>query len=323
MKVSVLIPTYNRSYIIRDALESALAQTFRDFEIVVVDDGSSDKTEEIVASLGSDRIRYIRHETNRGCSAACNTAIGAAAGDLLAFLDSDDLWKPEYLDRQVRFLDAHPGIDIVFSDMELQEKSGTYPSLMGLMKCFPRMLQGKPGQEEYVFRGREMYVCLLEEVPIKPTATVTRRELFQIGGGFNETWPSGTDWDLFLRFSKIADFGYIHVPLVIQRRTPDATHQKFREQDKLFLLSTFLQEKAKLTEDPEALEAVNRGIASHCMILAGLYLDAGLRRKSFSVYVQGFKETREPLMLLRAASTSLPANFRSSLRRVFRGRLGH
>jgi glycosyltransferase involved in cell wall biosynthesis len=318
MKVSVLIPTYNRSYIIRDALESALAQTFQDFEIVVVDDGSNDNTEEIVKSLRSDKIRYIRHETNRGCSAACNTAMSAAAGQLLAFLDSDDLWKPEYLERQVRFLDAHPDIDLVFTDMQLQEKSTTYPSLMGLMKCFPRMLQ--PGQVEYVFSGREMYICLLEEVPVKPTATVLRRELFQQGGGFNETWPSGTDWDLFLRFSKLADFGYIHLPLVIQRRTPDATHQKFREQDKLFLLSTFLQEKAKLAKDHEALEAVNRGIASHCMILAGLYLDAGQRRKSFSVYVQGFRETREPLMLLRAASTSLPTNFRSSLRRVFRGK---
>jgi glycosyltransferase involved in cell wall biosynthesis len=320
MKVSVLIATYNRSYIIRDALESALAQTYRDFEIVIADDGSTDNTAEIVKSLNTDKIRYVRHESNRGCSAACNTAIASASGELLAFLDSDDLWKPEYLERQVRFLDEHPEVDLVFSDMELQEKSATFPSLMGLMQCFPRMLEGKPRHEEYTFSGREMYICLLEEVPVKPTATVARRELFQKGGGFNETWPSGTDWDLFLRFSKLTDFGYINLPLVIQRRTPDATHQKFREQDKLFLLSTFLQEKAKLGKDREALEAVNRGISSHCLILAGLYLDAGQRKKSFSVYVQGFKETGQPLMLLRAASTSLPTNLRSSLRRVFRGR---
>lgn len=319
MKVSVLIPTYNRSYIIGDALRSALAQSYRDFEIVVADDGSTDDTRAVVKSLGSDRIRYVCHESNRGCSAACNTAIAAASGELLAFLDSDDLWKPDYLERQVRFLDHHPAAGLVFSDMELQEKSVTFPSLMGLMSCFPRMLQGKPRAEEYTFSGREMYICLLEEVPVKPTATVARRELFQHGGGFNETWPSGTDWDLFLRFSKLTDFGYINLPLVIQRRTPDATHQKFREQDKLFLLSTFLEEKAKLGEDREALQAVNRGISSHCLILAGLYLDAGQRRKSFSVYVQGFRETGEPLMLLRAASTSLPANLRSSLRRAFRG----
>jgi glycosyltransferase involved in cell wall biosynthesis len=319
MKVSVLIPTYNRSYIIRDALQSALSQTYRDFEIVVADDGSTDDTAGIVKNLGSERIRYIRHESNRGCSAACNTAIAGASGQLLAFLDSDDLWKPDYLERQVGFLDRHPSVDLVFSDMELQEKSRSFPSLMGLMHCFPRMLRGKPQAEEYIFSGREMYICLLEEVPIKPTATVARRELFQKGGGFNETWPSGTDWDLFLRFSKLADFGYIDLPLVIQRRTPDATHQKFREQDKVFLLSTFLQEKAKLGNDREALQAVKRGISSHCLILAGLYLDAGQRRKSFSLYVQGFKETREPLMLLRAASTSLPTNLRASLRRVFRG----
>jgi glycosyltransferase involved in cell wall biosynthesis len=319
MTTSILIPTYNRAYIVREAIESALSQNYRDFEIVIVDDGSTDNTREVVDQIQSDRIRYIRHDRNRGCSAACNTAIASARGEFVAFLDSDDLWKPEYLERQVAFLSERPKVDVVFCDMFLQEISTTYPSLMKLMRSFPRMLQAKPQNQEYVLSGREMYVCLLEEVPIKPTATVVRRELFQKAGGFNETWPSGTDWDLFLRFSKVADFGYIDSPLVIQRRVPDATHQKFREQDKLFLLRTFLNEKAKLKDDPEATEAVNRGISSHCSILAGLYLESGQRWKSFSVYLQGFRETLEPLMLLRAASTPLPLNLRGSLRHIFRG----
>lgn len=320
MKVSVVIPTYNRAYIIRDALECALAQTYGDFEIVVADDGSTDNTAEVMKGFEGEKVRYIRHQSNRGCSAAYNTAIAATAGDVIAFLDSDDLWKPQYLERLARFLDKYPKVDVVFCDVELQEKTEIFPSMMALMQNFPRMLQAKPRQEEYVFTGREMYLCLLEEVPIKPTAALVRRELFQKAGGFNEAWPSGTDWDLFLRFAKIADFGYIDVPLAIQRRTADATHQKFREQDKLFLLSTFLKEKSRLRKDREALQAVNRGISSHCTILAGLYLENGQRRKSFSTYVQAFLETREPIMLLRAASTSLPANFRSSLKRALRGR---
>jgi glycosyltransferase involved in cell wall biosynthesis len=320
MKVSVVIPTYNRAYIIRDALQSALAQTYGDFEIIVADDGSTDDTAEVMKAFEGEKVRYLRHQTNRGCSAAYNTAIAAATGELIAVLDSDDLWKPEYLEKQVHFLEMHPKVDVVFCDLELQEKTKNFPSMMSLMHHFPRMLQAKPRQEEYVFTGREIYLCLLEEVPIKPTAAVVRKELFQKAGGFNETWPSGTDWDLFLRFSKIAEFGYINLPLAIQRRTADATHQKFREQDKLFLLNTFLKEKSHLRKDREALQAVNRGISSHCTILAGLYLENGQRRKSFSTYVQAFRETREPIMLLRAASTSLPMNFRSSLKRALRGR---
>jgi glycosyltransferase involved in cell wall biosynthesis len=318
MKASILIPTFNRAYIIGDAIKSALAQTFRDFEIVIVDDGSSDNTREIVERFQDERIRYVQHEFNKGCSAACNTAVESARGEIVAFLDSDDVWKPEYLERQVNFLNSHSGVDIVFSDMELQERDKTFPSLMQLMVSFPKLLRTKPAAIEYVIPRREMYLCLLEEVPIKPTATVMKRTLFAKTAGFNESWPSGTDWDLFLRMSQLTDFGYINEPLVLQRRTPDATHQKFREKDKIFLLQTFLEEKAKLGNDPEAIQAVNRGISSHCMILAGLYFAAGERQKSMSVYLRAFRETHDPMMILRAFSSSLSPRVRESLKKGFR-----
>ena len=99
MKVSVLIPTYNRAYIISDALDSVLKQTYRDFEIIIVDDGSSDGTRDVVEGFRSEKIRYLRHALNRGCSAAYNTGISAAEGELVAFLDSDDIWKGDYLER--------------------------------------------------------------------------------------------------------------------------------------------------------------------------------------------------------------------------------
>jgi glycosyltransferase involved in cell wall biosynthesis len=319
MKASILIPTFNRAYIISDAIKSALAQTYADFEIVIVDDGSSDNTREIVEQFKDDRVRYVRHAVNKGCSAACNTAVESARGEIVAFLDSDDVWKPEYLQRQVNFLSSHPDVDIVFSDMELQERDKTFPSLMQLMSSFPKLLRSKPAAAEYVISRREMYLCLLEEVPIKPTATAMKRTLFKKTTGFNESWPSGTDWDLFLRMSQLTDFGYIDAPMVLQRRTPDATHQKFREKDKIFLLQTFLQEKAKLGNDPEAIQAVNRGISSHCLILAGLYFAAGERRKSVSVYLQAFRETHDPMMILRALAVALSPRMRESIKKGFRG----
>jgi glycosyltransferase involved in cell wall biosynthesis len=314
IKVSVVVPSYNRAYIIRDALESVLAQTYGDFEIIVVDDGSSDNTREIVEEMKSEKIRYIRHERNRGYSAANNTGIAAAGGEFVAFLDSDDLWKANYLGILVSFLEAHVEADVVFCDTEVRSDSENVPSLVALMKSFSQLLQADTGKSEHVFTARQMYVCLLEEVPIKPSAVVVRREMFEKAGTFDEAWPSGTDWDLFLRFSHSAGFGYIDLPLVVQRRTGDATHQKFRVQDKLFLLGQFLKEKEKLRNDHEALIAVNRGISGHCSNLGWDYLHSGQRKKSMAVYLRGFRETREPAMLIRAASALLPLGVRAFLK---------
>ena len=314
MKVSVVIPTYNRAYIIGAALESVVAQSYLDFEMLVVDDGSTDNTAEIIRAFQDERIRYIQHERNRGCSAAYNTGIAAATGELICFLDSDDTWKPDFLEQQVAFLNRHPSVDVVFTDTEIQSDSALIPSLIGLMRSFPTLLQGNPKTGEFVLSGRQMYLCLLEEVPIKPSAVIVRRELFSRAGTFDEAWPSGTDWELFLRFSRLATFGYVNRVLVVQRRTPDATHAKFREQDKQFLLKVFLKEKANLHNDRKALRTVNRGISSHCNNLAWEYLHSGHRRKSINIYLLGFKETHEPMLLLRAISALLPLGFRNFLK---------
>ena len=307
MKISVVIATYNRAYIIREALESVLAQTYRDFEILVVDDGSSDRTREIVESYKSDKIRYIRHDHNRGCSAACNTGIKEAEGAAVAFLDSDDTWMPEYLERQASLLCRHPEVGVVFCNTEIRDPSGATPFLMSLMRVFPELVRTNPKAAEHILSARQMYLCLLEEVPIKPTAAVIRREIFDRVGLFDEAWPSGTDWDLFLRISRVASFGYVDQVLAIQRRTPDATHQKFREKDKLFLLGVFLKEKAALANDGEALEGVNRGICSHYNSLAWTYLQTGRKKKALSTYYRGFTETMQPVLLRKLASAVLRA----------------
>jgi glycosyltransferase involved in cell wall biosynthesis len=192
MKVSVIIPTYNRAYIIREALESALRQSYRDFEIVLVDDGSTDNTGEIIKGICDERIHYISHERNRGYSVACNTGIAAITGDLVGFLDSDDIWTPDYLERQVDFFNRHPEVDLVFSDSKIVEKSRTIPSTTDLMKSFGTILQDRAVGREYVVSSRQMYLCLLEEVPIKPSAMLVKKEMFIREGIFNESWPSGT-----------------------------------------------------------------------------------------------------------------------------------
>ena len=99
--ISVIIPTYNRAHLISRSAKSVLAQTYPDFELIIVDDGSGDNTEEIIEALADPRIRYLRHESNRGVSAARNTGIRAARGDYIAFQDSDDEWLPQKLEKQL------------------------------------------------------------------------------------------------------------------------------------------------------------------------------------------------------------------------------
>lgn len=112
-RVSVILTVYNRASMVRDAIDSLLAQTFTDFEIVVVDDGSTDGSVDLIKSIDDPRIRLIAHERNKGTPTARNSGLEAATGEYIAWLDSDDLARPKRLERQVAYLDANPSIAMV------------------------------------------------------------------------------------------------------------------------------------------------------------------------------------------------------------------
>ena len=113
-KVSVIIPTYQYDSFIGEAIDSVLAQTYKDYELIVVDDGSIDRTREIISKYGSN-INYIYQE-NKGLAAARNTGIRATKGEYLSFLDADDAWLPNKLEVEVEFLDTHPVVGMVYSN---------------------------------------------------------------------------------------------------------------------------------------------------------------------------------------------------------------
>jgi len=125
-KVSVIIPTYNRAEFLRSAIESALTQTYTDLEIIVSDDKSTDHTKEVVRSFIDERTKYIRNKGKKGVSAARNSAILASKGEYIAFLDDDDEWFPDKLQRQVEVLDhSRPNICGVHSNLlEIDKMTG-------------------------------------------------------------------------------------------------------------------------------------------------------------------------------------------------------
>ncbi len=197
-QVSVIIPTYNRAGCLRGAVDSVLAQEFRGFELIVVDDGSTDETPQLLREYGSS-IRVLRQE-NRGVSAARNAGIAASRGELIAFLDSDDAWLPGKLARQVEFFRQNPEI-LICQTEELWVKNGR---------------RVNPGQRHRK-RGGMIFEPSLALCLVSPSAVMLRRELFEQVGLFDERLPACEDYDLWLRVSCRFPVGLIETPLIIKR----------------------------------------------------------------------------------------------------------
>ncbi len=180
--VSVIIPAYNYGRFLADAIESVLAQTFKDYELIVVDDGSTDNTQEVVKPY-QGRMHYQRNQ-NRGLSATRNFGVSLAKGKYLAFLDADDEWLPNKLAVQVPVLDDHPDAALVMSRFTLMD--GSRQALPGLKPL------NKPGEtfREIVYHGT---AC--------PSSFLVRRECFEALGGFDESIATMEDFDIGLRLA--------------------------------------------------------------------------------------------------------------------------
>ncbi len=196
--VSVIIPTYNRGWVLGEAVESVLAQDYADYELIVVDDGSTDATESVLQPY-EERIRIFRQK-NRGVSAARNTGIRAASGMLIAFLDSDDLWLPAKLGHQVAFFQQHPDA-VACQTEETWIRNG--------VRVNPGKRHRKPSG--MIFEP-SLELCL-----VSPSAVMTRRTLFDQVGLFDESLPACEDYDLWLRVSCRFPIHRLPTPLIIKR----------------------------------------------------------------------------------------------------------
>jgi GT2 family glycosyltransferase len=198
--VSVVIPAYNRAAVVGRAIRSVFAQTFEDWELVVVDDGSTDDTHRVIASLSDARTRCVRHDHNRGQSAAQNTGINVSRGSYVAFLDSDDEWLPQKLAKVVDCFGALPeDVGLVYSGKKLVEETGR------VVRIRKPTLQG------------DVYGNLLEWDFIGSCSrVVVRRSVLGLVGGFDERFVNCQDWDLWIRVSKVSRIAAVPDCLVIR-----------------------------------------------------------------------------------------------------------
>lgn len=204
--VTIIIPAFNRANKIVDALESILSQTYLNWEAVVIDDGSTDNTKEVVQRIckKDDRVKLICHGINKGAQAARNTGIKAASGEWIAFLDSDDQWLPESLTLRFNAI-GHENIKVVHSDAYIQFEGKP------LQRCNLPALQGN------------VYAKLLaKDGPMFPVLLVKKESLEQIGY-LDERIKAFQEWDTCIRLAKYFPFTFVNEPTFIyDYRTSDA-----------------------------------------------------------------------------------------------------
>jgi glycosyltransferase involved in cell wall biosynthesis len=196
--VSVILPTFDRWPMIGEAVESVLSQNFNGFELIVVDDGSTDETVSGLARFGP-RLAIVSTE-RKGVSSARNTGVSRSRGRYIAFLDSDDLWLPDKLARQTAFMDVHPDVQICQTE-EIWIRHG--------VRVNPKTVHRKPSGDIFL---RSLDLCL-----VSPSAVMMTRSLFDRIGGFDESFPVCEDYDLWLRLAIEQRIPLIAEALVIKR----------------------------------------------------------------------------------------------------------
>jgi len=201
--VTIIIPTYNRAHLLGRAIRSVLTQTFHDWELIVVDDASTDNTKEVVNSFQDPRIHYLCHETNRGGPAARNTGIRKARGLYIAFLDSDDEWLPIKLQKQLElFSNSSELVGLIYT---------------GAIHVYRTHNVNRPPKH----RGSLYRKLLLKNVVGSCSTAMIRRSIFNHVNGFDEALPSRQDVELWLRISKYYKIDFVPEHLVKINRRDD------------------------------------------------------------------------------------------------------
>ena len=247
-RVSVIIPTYNRGELLCLAIDSVLKQSYRDYEVIVVDDGSTDDTANLVRPY-LDRITYIV-QRNGGVAAARNNGIGAARGEFLAFLDSDDLWRPEKLETQVRFADANPQYGLIATEISSFNQRGRVPA--------------RTKSTMYAIKNGMVVEDLLFANWIQTSTVLVRRACLEHTGIFDESVGQfGEDWLLWMHVASRFPIYFMPEPLVEYRVHEEnlTSHQPEAQFDSLMRILDKLRSVPQFKKKPELIRIAEYRIA--------------------------------------------------------------
>lgn len=300
--VSVIIASYNCAPYIAETINSVLAQSMNDIEIIVIDDGSTDATPQIVNAFGVP-VRLLT-QPNAGVCVARNRGIREARGKYICVMDHDDYWFPDKLTRQVEMLERHPDVGVVYSAFTLwhrDEQSHRFPDPVSLDQDID------PYEIDPEYTGW-IYHQFLIDCWMLTSSAMFRPEVFETCGVFDVALPYSEDWDLWLRISRQYPFIKLRRPTTLYRQHPQQGNRVAREIDyRTRLLKTAAKKWGLCSRDGRCVtrHAFNKQLASYHASFALGHLRAGNRRlalpaliKSWATYPQNIKT----LAYLAAAS---------------------
>jgi glycosyltransferase involved in cell wall biosynthesis len=256
--VSVVMAAKNYARFLPEAVESVLAQTFTDWELVIIDDGSSDHTPEAVRPFLADpRVRYVRSDT-LGQPRAKNLGIALSRGPLVAFLDADDAWEPTKLEQQLAVFAAKPDVGVVFCKRSLMDEQGQTIS----MKANEPRPGGSGPPRGFVLTQMftQNFVCF--------SSVVVKREVFARVGRFDPQWDLAIDYDLWLRVAKFYAFDFVDEELVRYRTGHGNLSKKLRDRVDTAMSIMHRAESRYTVADGVPPEVIADGYASTCQTLA-------------------------------------------------------
>ena len=271
-RVSIIIPTYNRAEMIVECLESVFTQTFTDYEVIVVDDGSTDNTEEVLNSY-LDRLIYIKQE-NMGNAGARNKGIERASGEIIAFNDSDDLWLSDKLERQLKYLDEHPDVDMVCGN--------------GIFFGSSKVEGGKVISDKRAIPLEREGVTLpsiFMKSTLRTPTMVARRKVIEAVGGFDPEFKVCVDLDFAFRVLTKFKVAFMNEPL-FKLRKHDGHVGGDSERRTLFNIKAI---EKLLREYPEARmligeKLINRRLAYRYYRLGKITQKKGRKKEALSAY---------------------------------------
>ena len=214
MHVTVLMPVYNEAGVVQTAVESILSQTYKDWDLLIIDDGSTDGTSTLVQSIAEKdpRITVIRNAANRGISAALNQGWKQARGHLIARMDADDVSLPQRLERQVLFMESHPEVAVLGTGVQLVDGQG---KILGV--ALP------PEQHQ------ELVHSMYRRTPFYHSSVMVRQSFYEAMNGYDERWRRSEDTDLWLRSYGHFRFHNLQEPLIRYRFSGRQTLREIAE----------------------------------------------------------------------------------------------
>jgi glycosyltransferase involved in cell wall biosynthesis len=294
--VSVLIPSYNHARFLPATLQSVFEQTFTDYEVVVVDDGSCDGSVELLRSYGA-RIRLFT-QPNRGTYPTLNRCIAESRGRYLAILNSDDLWAPTKLEKQVAVLETQPTVGLVHTDGRFIDAEGN-------------LLKGNPlGFEWPRTPSGNIIEALVRYNKIIASSVLVRRECFERLGGFREDLFGSGDWEMWFRIALEYNIAFIDEPLTFYRvhgANASFQHRRVYEDDVRVREETIHANEARLWQRANNRRAMRLALAHSYACLGTEYALLGDRRRARRAYLHSLR--LYPLRfksLLRLMLTFLP-----------------